>query len=183
MFNDISQKAELRLRLAKIRENIADKHIADERIQSVAARLVFGNVMVYVAFGTEVQTSRLISQLMENSRVTVFVPHTTNGIITPKRLLRSGVADRYGNLPEDCYDNASDYTTNIDCCITPLLGFNDCGYRIGYGKGCYDRYFATCGANSIKIGLAYSKQAVNFTDEAFDVPLDCCVTEKDVIYF
>ncbi|MGY8855544.1 MAG: 5-formyltetrahydrofolate cyclo-ligase [Burkholderiales bacterium] len=30
---------------------------------------------------------------------------------------------------------------NIDLVITPLLAFDTKGYRVGYGKGFYDRFF------------------------------------------
>ena len=32
---------------------------------------------------------------------------------------------------------------NIDLVITPLLAFDTQGYRVGYGKGFYDRFFAS----------------------------------------
>src|SRR5438270_9344424 len=37
----------------------------------------------------------------------------------------------------------------IDLVITPLLAFDEKGYRVGYGKGFYDKFFTQCRENSI----------------------------------
>ena len=34
--------------------------------------------------------------------------------------------------------------TEIDMVIIPLLSFDKKGYRVGYGKGCYDRFLKRC---------------------------------------
>lgn len=176
----ISEKAYLRAELLSVRGAIADKPCRAEEIAARACAMVKGNVMVYVSIGSEVDTHGLISMLTERDDVIVYVPYTVGGIITPRRLVRLGVADKNGNLPLDCIINRGN-SPKLDYCITPLVGFNDDGYRIGYGKGCYDRFFARC--NVKKIGLAFDCQRINFIPEPTDMPLDCCVTEKDVIYF
>jgi 5-formyltetrahydrofolate cyclo-ligase len=65
--------------------------------------------------------------------------------------------------------------------ITPLLGYNAKGHRIGYGLGFYDKYFAQ-NKNVIKVGLAYAAQKVDEVfEEPFDQPLDYIITEKGLI--
>jgi 5-formyltetrahydrofolate cyclo-ligase len=67
-----------------------------------------------------------------------------------------------------------------DLTIVPLLAFDRQGYRLGYGKGYYDRLLAA--ARTTKIGVAFAAQEVAALPvEAHDVRLDWIVTEREVI--
>lgn len=177
-------KFELRRELILRRKALEDKSLLSRAICERAQTLVGGRVMVYASMGSEVDTRILTERLSLRSDVVLFAPYTVDGKIFPRRIERSAVPDKQGNLPEACYANALSSENShivLDYCITPLLGFNDRGYRIGYGKGCYDRFFAETPCK--KIGLAFECQRQQFSPEPFDMPLDCCVTEKKVIYF
>lgn len=175
------EKNELRLELKSRRAELADKpqraELATERALSL---ITGGNVLVYVSIGSELDTFGLIENLLHNPAVKIFVPHTAGGIIEALPLERLESADKLGNLPSECY-GAPARNVKIDICVTPLLGFNSRGYRLGYGKGCYDRFFAC--SDAYKMGLAFDCQLCEFSPEPHDVPLDCCVTETKVIYF
>ena len=58
-------------------------------------------------------------------------------------------------------------------------------YRLGYGKGFYDRFlnkFLKKKKNIIKIGIAFSFQKYNkLPISKFDVKLDYILTEKGII--
>lgn len=57
------------------------------------------------------------------------------------------------------------------------------GYRLGYGGGYYDRYFALH-PDVLRVGLAYAGQAVEgLPREKTDMPLHAVVTEKGVTRF
>ena len=73
---------------------------------------------------------------------------------------------------------------NIDLILVPLLAFDKKGFRVGYGKGFYDRYLKQCRKDCIKIGLSYF-EAVDVIDDSgeFDVPLDFCITPQKVYVF
>ncbi len=171
-------KSDARAALLKIRAGITDRNGKTFAATEKMAPLAKGNVLVYVPIGSEISTLPLIEILSRRNDVTLYAPHTVGNTITPKRLIYVDSADRYGNLPTDCYGEPAE---NIDICITPLLGVDKNGYRLGYGKGCYDRFFT---GNSVwKIGFCFDEQFIDFTHSALDVPLDVCVTEKSVIYF
>ncbi|PPL01832.1 5-formyltetrahydrofolate cyclo-ligase [Parapedobacter indicus] len=72
----------------------------------------------------------------------------------------------------------------IDAVFVPLLAFDIHGNRVGYGKGFYDRFLAECGPQTIKIGLSLfdAEPAITGID-AFDVPLDYCITPRQVWTF
>lgn len=65
----------------------------------------------------------------------------------------------------------------IDCFLVPLLGFDLCGHRLGFGKGYYDKYFSTCHHPHQRIGISYFDPMPNIQDtHEFDVPLTHCIT-------
>ncbi len=72
----------------------------------------------------------------------------------------------------------------IDSMLVPLLGFDQKGHRVGFGKGYYDRYLAKAGKDIQKIGVSYFEPMDNFTDtNEFDVPLSCCITPWNTYEF
>ena len=65
---------------------------------------------------------------------------------------------------------------NIDLMITPLLAYDSFNYRVGYGKGYYDRYFNS-GFKGYKIGLAYDFSYVDKINiDQYDIALDDIIT-------
>ena len=70
--------------------------------------------------------------------------------------------------------------------IVPGLGFSYTGYRIGYGKGFYDRYLSSFTKRDtvMAVGVGYDFQLlgnVTFEDE-YDVPLDGVITDKREVF-
>ena len=74
--------------------------------------------------------------------------------------------------------------SEIDMVLVPLLAFDETGYRIGYGKGFYDKYLAECRDDCIKAGFSYFNPLHSIDDRSeFDVPLDLCITPQNVYVF
>ena len=70
----------------------------------------------------------------------------------------------------------------IDAVLVPLLCFDERGFRVGYGKGFYDKFLTTCRADTLKIGLSFFQPIREIADVSeFDVKLDFCIT-PDKIY-
>lgn len=70
--------------------------------------------------------------------------------------------------------------------IVPLVAFDRCGGRLGYGGGFYDRTLALLRARraTLAIGFAYAAQETEALPlEPTDQPLDMVVTEAEVITF
>ena len=72
----------------------------------------------------------------------------------------------------------------IDVVFVPLLAFDVKGYRVGYGKGFYDKYLSLCNKNIVKIGFSYFPP-VHFIEDTneYDVPLTLCFTPFEVYEF
>ncbi len=73
--------------------------------------------------------------------------------------------------------------TAIDTVVMPGIGFDRCGYRLGYGGGYYDRAIGTaCPAELV--GLAYDFQLVDeLPTEEHDIRLDRIVAPSEVLAF
>ena len=80
---------------------------------------------------------------------------------------------------EEPIDGIDMIPTEIDMFIVPLLGFDKKGHRVGYGKGCYDRFLKKCRKDCIKIGFSYFDAIEKIEDtDKFDVKLDYCITPE-----
>ena len=172
-------KDEARKILKNLRSKVGDRISLDRRIASIALEVAasYESVFIYVSMGSEVSTRDIIPRLCESK--TVFVPHTdsdkTMHAVRVELPLRE--PDAIGNTqsnPNVFFDGQAGII------FVPLLGFDSECRRLGYGAGCYDKYFEKypCG---LKVGLAYSEQLSEFETDAFDVPLDMIITPDGII--
>ncbi len=61
--------------------------------------------------------------------------------------------------------------------LVPCLGYDDAGYRLGYGGGFYDRTLAAL-PRPATAGVAYSCLRTRFALDAYDIALDLILTER-----
>ena len=75
--------------------------------------------------------------------------------------------------------------TNFDVVFVPLVGFSKDCFRLGMGKGFYDRTFSfkifNRRSSPMLVGLAHECQLIDsFPVESWDVRLDAVATEKKI---
>lgn len=72
----------------------------------------------------------------------------------------------------------------IDMIVVPLLVFDLFGYRVGYGKGFYDRFFSRCKADVQRVGLSFFDPIDLISDKnEHDVKLTEAVTPNHIYHF
>lgn len=72
----------------------------------------------------------------------------------------------------------------FDLVLVPLLTLNNKGFRIGYGKGYYDRFLSRCKPGCLFIGLYQFEDFEEIDDiEITDIPVHYCVTPKGIHTF
>jgi len=75
-------------------------------------------------------------------------------------------------------------TDKIDMVLVPLVVFDRHGYRVGYGKGYYDRFLATCRSDCKAVGISFFPPIESISGIAwFDRKLDMAVTPEKVFQF
>ncbi len=98
-------------------------------------------VMTYVSFGSEVKTDAVLEKILRDGKIAA-VPLCEGGTEMTARVIRSRSElspGAYG-VPEPPESSPLILKKDIDLIVVPGLGFDKSGYRIGYGKGYYDRY-------------------------------------------
>jgi 5-formyltetrahydrofolate cyclo-ligase len=67
--------------------------------------------------------------------------------------------------------------------IVPLLGFDEAGYRLGYGAGFYDRTFASFAAKPLALGVGFALGHLpTIHPQPHDIPMDHVVTEEGTFH-
>jgi len=70
----------------------------------------------------------------------------------------------------------------IDMVLVPLLAFDEDGFRVGYGKGFYDRFLSNTVAK--KVGISFFEPIKRISDVHLDdIRLDLCITPSRIIKF
>jgi 5-formyltetrahydrofolate cyclo-ligase len=65
--------------------------------------------------------------------------------------------------------------------LLPLLAFDARGYRVGYGKGHYDRFLARLGPQVQRVGLSLFGPGPLIADvDQYDIGLTACITPERV---
>jgi 5-formyltetrahydrofolate cyclo-ligase len=135
-------------------------------------------VGAYFAFGSEVRTDLIIEQgKMLGKKIAL--PRVTGDKITfyelssSKRLIRG----RFGIMEPLPHNSVS----TIDLLIVPGIAFDKKGYRLGYGRGYYDRLLS--GKQIFSIGLAYSFQLLeHLPHDKYDKKMDAIASEDGIRY-
>jgi 5-formyltetrahydrofolate cyclo-ligase len=68
-----------------------------------------------------------------------------------------------------------------DAALVPMVGFDEAGYRLGYGGGFFDRTLAAMPRKPVAIGVAFELSRMEtIFPQPYDVPMDWVVTERGV---
>jgi 5-formyltetrahydrofolate cyclo-ligase len=135
-------------------------------------------VLLYFALPDELDVSALAGDALKAGK-TVALPrydperdlYLAAAILDP---VRDCLGGRFGIL-EPGADCAILPLNQLDLVLVPGVAFYRCGYRLGRGKGFYDRLLEP--VRGIKCGVAWDHQVdLEFPVEPHDVPMDCIVT-------
>lgn len=143
-------------------------------------------VMLYVSFGSEVETGSLIAAaLAAGKKVAVPKVLKREGALVPSALqdpAKDLVAGAYGILEPKAETLRPVRPTSLDLIVVPGVAFDLQGHRIGYGGGYYDRFLPTVAATAVTVALAFESQLFPLLPaEPYDRRVDHVVTEKRLI--
>ena len=130
-------------------------------------------VLAYYSYNNEVDT-RILIRLLRDSGNKVYLPRVNGEILEVVEYKEDVVTDK---LYEP---NGQAVFPDLDVVIVPIVAYDKNKYRLGYGKGYYDRFLST--VDALKIGIAYKVQEVeDVFHETHDIKLDFIVNECETI--
>jgi 5-formyltetrahydrofolate cyclo-ligase len=184
-------KTQLRQLYLSKRKNLTSTQI-DKYSQDISNRFFnnfnlskIANLHIFLPIlkNNEINTWLIIKKLRQN------YPDIT--LITSKSDFQSNTMESYVfeadtqiiestlGIPEPY--NAIKFDNKIDMILIPLLCFDNSGFRVGYGKGFYDRFLLNCNQNIIKIGLSLFDPIEKIDNvDRFDIKMDFCVMSESV---
>lgn len=147
-----------------------------ERIQGA------GIILAYAAFGGEVDLTQWITWAAQQGKTVAYpvclegctmvaaVPQGEAGWETGRYGIRTPVLDRSRLVQPE----------KLDVVLVPCTAFDEDCWRVGMGKGYYDRYLPRC-TKAERVGVAFEAQKVpHAATDCYDQRLDAYVTERKI---
>lgn len=185
------EKTHLRRLLRTRRRSLASVEVVEksrlifERLRSFPPFLQAVTLVLYNADENEVQTEAIWHEAVRQHKAVYYPRITTDKAnlefvrrLPSDQLIRGtfGILIPPGN----------DLLTGIsetDVVLTPGVGFDHDGHRLGRGRGYYDRAFRGVLAGALRIALAYESQLVPLIPTAADdEPVHFIITETQLIH-
>lgn len=180
-------KAQLRKELKAKRKSIADKSERDRKISdnllSFELYKKAETVLFFAALDDEINIDACIKTAIESGK-RVALPVCTDKNGNMKFFYINSLSDIKTGFfgvrePDvDFCDEIKDFSSSI--CIVPAIAYDKKGFRLGYGKGYYDRFLKNYTSHSI--GLCYNEL---IKDELpigeYDIPVDYIICENGVL--
>lgn len=182
------RKSELRSRYKKLRESFGPNK--KKQLDSAITRRLLDldeyknaeSVFAFISKDIEVDTEAIIADAFKSGKrvaVPLCEPETATiefYYIKSRDDLKAGY---YGILEPDA--DKCEKADTAPIMIVPGLVFDRSGYRLGFGKGYYDRYLADF--KGVTIGVCYSEAIENELPLGrYDRPIDLVVTDKYIIH-
>ena len=166
-----NRKKALRKELLSLRKSITSKALSIKMLEKYPEFLMARTVFCYVSAHGEVDTYVLIQELLKHKKV--LVPYCINEegdmIACPINSLENLKEGRF-KIPEP--ESPEEFPKEkIDFVIVPGVVFDKNGYRLGYGKGYYDRFLE--GITPFKLGVCQREFFLEDVPHGkFDVKMD-----------
>ena len=185
-------KAELRRKLMDCLLAIPSEQ-RNERSRKACRNLVSteqfqgaSTVMMFLSLPHEVDTSEAILHAWQLGKAVAvpkiswqqrhMIPVRINSLETGFSTGASGLRNPISGLPVPFGE--------IDLVVTPALGFDKKGNRLGRGGSYYDRFFANEELKAVRCGFGFAEQIVeSLPVTEHDKPVDIIVTDEEIIYF
>ncbi len=181
-------KTQLRHRLKVKRNALENKAelsgiICDSFLQSKLYKSC-DTIFVYSSLGSEVSTDSIIAKAFSDGKRVAF----------PKCLDKKGnmqfyfvgsqeeLTRGYYGISEPPTHSQANFGNTGTVCLVPGLSFSLDGYRLGYGKGYYDRFLNEF--HGISVGLCYSELlSEHLPTDIHDKKVNYLITDKRIYNF
>lgn len=185
------KKNTLRLKYKELRKNLSENSIEEMSLQIANQALklpiwdkTYYHIFLSISSKKEVNTDYLMHILQgKDKSIVVSKADFSTGEMKHFLLQENTVlkTSEYG-IPEPV--SGIEISPEIlEVVFVPLLGYDQNGHRVGYGKGFYDRFLEQCNKTTVFVGLSFFEPEPEIFFEATDVPLNFCITPKKILFF
>ena len=184
------EKNKIRQHYKKLRKEISykDKKALDEaicrRLLSLCSYRYSDTVLLYHPLANEIDTTPIFLDAIKRKKKIAFPRCIEDNrmvfhyVESPEDLIsgKYGIMEPSPTLPVYCGNSGK------TICILPAIVYDKRGYRLGYGKGYYDRFLSAF--TGTKVGLIYSDFIIDkIPNSKYDLRSDILVSNKGVISF
>lgn len=181
-------KKQKRAELKRLREALENKELLSEKItETFLSSELYKNadtLLLYYSVGSEASTNDIFtSALNDGKRVAFPLCTDTDGLMRFYYIIDESqlVSGMYG-IKEPIKGCEEYHFSHSGVCIVPGLSFDREGYRIGYGKGYYDRFLSQFTGTSI--GLCFEALlSESLPKDAYDKKVNYLITDKKIYNF
>ncbi|SDL28545.1 5-formyltetrahydrofolate cyclo-ligase [Natronincola ferrireducens] len=185
-------KKHLRNQLLEKRDSLTESQILEKssevfrQLKDCPIYIKSQQVMLYLSFRSEVRTEDIIKDLFQQGK-RVFIPLT---LPKTRELIISELLDvekdleigNFGVLEPKKEAIRPVDPSILDLIIVPGVGFDQRGYRVGYGGGYYDRFLPKLDPSVPTVAPAFEVQLIdNVPTDSYDFPVQYIVTEDQFI--
>lgn len=180
-------KNELRSQYKQVRSEMSEeaRSLRDSRICAAVIALASyrfaDTILMYAPTGNEINVNAIAAHAVNAGKRIAYPVCNTEEHSMTFRLVDSPDMLSLGSysIPEPPEDAPILTDLSGSLCLVPGLVFDPEGYRIGYGKGYYDRFLS--GYKQTKLGIVYADFILDRVPRGrFDRRVDILVTERGV---
>ncbi len=181
----VPTKEGLRREVLKKRRSLSEEERSSrdirirERLRNLPEFRTAKKILMFYPAKGEPDITPLLEEVLREGR-SLFLPKVEGERIKAVRVRKlSELSEGSFGIPEPAGGEEID-PSSLEAVVVPGVVFDRSCYRIGFGRGYYDRFLPLVKAP--KIGVAYSFQVFGEVPrDPWDVPLDLIVTDTEVI--
>lgn len=188
----MDEKKIIRNKILSIRNNMSTAEVKEkslkiiENLKEIKEFKDSNCVSIYLSFNNEVDTTIIVSYLIESGKKIV-VPYTETKTV---ELIPLYINDLNENFKISSFGYSEPIKEkmeearfeDIDFVIVPGIAFDENKNRVGFGKGYYDKYLSKIKSGVKWVAIAYEYQVLKHVpSESHDIKMKMIVTEKRII--
>lgn len=153
-----------------------------ERISSLPCFHDAESILLYSPVKGEIDLSLLAKSALDTGKKVAYPLCNKDDLTMTFRYVRSLselVRGSY-SIPEPPADAPTFLPDTKALCVVPALAFDELGFRLGYGKGYYDRFLESFGGATV--GAVYSELLCELLPRGYyDIAVQTIITERRII--
>jgi 5-formyltetrahydrofolate cyclo-ligase len=138
-------------------------------------------VALYMPICSEISTELVLEQGLKDKNIVLPAVSADEMVFRKIEGLSDLTCGRF-SIPEPSASCPVVKGEEIDLFVLPGVAFDFAGFRIGYGKGYYDRFLSGVQKKKVLVGFCFEFQLLELIpSEQHDVKVDMIITEQRII--